>query len=53
LTKLSSAEEEKLIMDSFWDDAAAGIPSSDAMVAEEDAVSGSKYEITLASLYRS
>ena len=37
LQKLDDAETEKMIMESFFDDEAAGIPSSDAMVADEDA----------------
>ncbi|KAG7562476.1 hypothetical protein FFLO_02055 [Filobasidium floriforme] len=40
LQKVNDEQAEQMIMDSFWDDEAAGIPSSDAMVAEEDHVAG-------------
>lgn len=39
---MNDEQAEQMIMDSFWDDEAAGIPSSDAMVAEEDQVAGGK-----------
>jgi hypothetical protein len=34
-----------MIMESFFDDEAAGIPSSDAMVADEDATAAGEYTI--------
>ena len=41
LPKLAdSKEEDEMLMETFFDDEAAGIPSSDAMVAEEDQVAG-------------
>jgi hypothetical protein len=44
LQKVNDEQAEQMIMDSFWDDEAAGIPSSDAMVAEEDQVAGGKLQ---------
>lgn len=45
LRKLNDAEAERMIMDSFFDDEAAGIPSSDAMVADEDATAAGQCAI--------